>query len=68
MGKLSPKLSTTAKTLYGLYFIFTVIEVILLCLGGMKFFDSLLISFGTAGTGGFGLLNSVSAATALIFS
>ena len=31
----------------------TVIEVILLCAGGMPLFDSLIHSFGTAGTGGF---------------
>ncbi len=31
----------------------TIIEVILLLLGGMSLFDALICSFGTAGTGGF---------------
>ena len=31
----------------------TVLEVVLLCLGGMPLFDSLIHSFGSAGTGGF---------------
>lgn len=58
VGKLSPKISTTAKALYGIYFALTVVEVILLCLGDMHIFDALLISFGTAGTGGFAVLNT----------
>ncbi len=58
VGKLSPKISTTAKALYGIYFALTVVEIILLSLGNMHIFDALLISFGTAGTGGFALLNT----------
>ncbi len=58
VGKLSPKISTTAKTLYGIYFALTVVEFVLLCLGDMRTFDALLISFGTAGTGGFSVLNT----------
>lgn len=58
VGKLSPKISTTAKTLYGIYFALTVVEFVLLCLGDMNIFDALLISFGTAGTGGFSVLNT----------
>lgn len=37
--------------------VLTVIEIILLLLGGMPLFDSLTTSFGTAGTGGFGIKN-----------
>ncbi len=51
--KLVPKTMSTARILYGMYFGLTVIEVILLVLGGMNLFDSLIHSFGTAGTGGF---------------
>lgn len=58
VGKLSPKISTTAKTLYGIYFAMTVVEILLLCLGDMRLFDAMLISFGTAGTGGFAILNT----------
>lgn len=54
-GKLVPRLGQTAKILYGIYFIITVIQVILLKIAGMPFYDSLLHSFGTVGTGGFSI-------------
>ena len=53
VGKISSKLSDSAQILYAIYFAMTLIEVILLCAGGMPLFDSLIHSFGTAGTGGF---------------
>lgn len=52
-GKLTPKMMKTARILYGIYFGMTALEVILLLLGGMNIFDSLIHAFGTAGTGGF---------------
>ena len=55
--KLVPKVQSTAKILYGIYFTLTAVQVILLLAGGMPFFDALLTSFGTAGTGGFGIKN-----------
>ena len=58
VGKLVPKVRATAKILYKIYLFMTALEVILLMLGGMPFFDSLAISFGTAGTGGFGIKNN----------
>lgn len=51
--KLVPKTMSTARILYGMYFGMTVLEIILLVLGGMNLFDSLIHAFGTAGTGGF---------------
>ena len=57
MGKLLPKLRDTAKTLYLIYFALTLAEVILLVIGGMPLYDSLIHSFGSAGTGGFGIKN-----------
>lgn len=57
VGKLVPKISTTAKILYLIYFALTVVQIILLCLGGMPLYESLLHTFGTAGTGGFGIKN-----------
>ena len=51
--KLVPKMTDTARILYGMYFALTAVEVALLCLGGMNLFDSLIHAFGTAGTGGF---------------
>ena len=55
MGKLSPKLSDTARILYLLYIALTVVELLLLLAGGMPLFDSAVHTFGTAGTGGFGI-------------
>ena len=51
--KLVPKMTDTARILYGIYFSLTAIEVVLLLCGGMNVFDSLIHSFTTAGTGGF---------------
>lgn len=55
VGKLVPKIKETAKILYLIYMVMTFIEVIFLLCGGMPLFDSLVHSFGTAGTGGFGI-------------
>ena len=54
-GKISSKLSDSAKILYAIYLVMTVIETILLCAGGMPLFDALIHAFGTAGTGGFSI-------------
>ncbi|MGN0452788.1 MAG: TrkH family potassium uptake protein [Ruminococcus sp.] len=54
VDKLLPRARDTAKILYIIYIVLTSVEVIMLCAGGMPLFDSLLHSFGTAGTGGFG--------------
>ena len=55
--KLVPKVKKTAVTLYGLYFLITVAEVLFLLAGGIPLFDALTTTFGTAGTGGFGIRN-----------
>ncbi len=57
VGKLVPKIRYTAQILYVIYFAMTLIEILLLLAGGMPFFDALTTSFGTAGTGGFGIKN-----------
>lgn len=61
VGKLVSKLSFTARILYGIYFVMTAIEVVMLVFGGNSFYDSLLLSFTTAGTGGFGIKNDSAA-------
>ena len=55
--KLVPSVQSTAKILYCIYIALTLIQIVLLLAGGMPLFDSLTISFGTAGTGGFGVKN-----------
>ena len=51
--KLGPKSMSTARILYGMYLTLTVIEMVVLVIGGMNLFDSMIFSFGSAGTGGF---------------
>ena len=58
VGKLVPKIKSSARILYVIYFIMTIAEMGLLTIGGMKPFHAITLSMGTAGTGGFGVLNS----------
>ncbi len=53
VSKLVPRARKTARILYLIYFVLTAIETVLLLCGGMSFYDALLHSFATAGTGGF---------------
>ena len=53
VGKLVPRARQTALILYLIYIGLTVLETVLLLLGGMSFYDALLHAFATAGTGGF---------------
>ena len=58
VGKLVPKSNKTARILYLIYLVLTLTLIVILKIGGMPLFDSITIAFGTAGTGGFGILNS----------
>ena len=58
VNKMVPRMRDTATALYRIYVVLTVINIVLLLLSGMKPFDSFCIAFGTAGTGGFAVLNS----------
>ena len=62
VGKLVSRMRGTARILYGIYIVMTVLEAVCLMLAGMPFFDSVLNSFATAGTGGFCLKNASIAA------
>nr|MCR5089246.1 TrkH family potassium uptake protein [Oscillospiraceae bacterium] len=53
VSKLVPRVRKTARILYIIYLGLTLLECLLLLLGGMSFYDALLHSFATAGTGGF---------------
>lgn len=58
VGKLVSKMKLTSRYLYLIYFGLTLLEFLLLYLGPdkeMKFFNSLIYSLGTAGTGGFAM-------------
>ena len=58
VGKLVSKLRATARILYGIYCVLTIVQIILLVIGGMPVFDSILNSFASAGTGGFAILGN----------
>ena len=58
VGKMLPKLRSTAFICYAIYTVMTVVQIVLLLCGGMAPFDAITLSFGTAGTGGFGVLNA----------
>ncbi len=55
IGKLVPRAKDTAKILYLIYIVMTLVLIVLLVCGGMSLFDSVLHALGTAGTGGFGI-------------
>ena len=55
VGKLLPRARDTASILYKIYIVMTGAEIVLLVLGGMPVFESIVHAFGTAGTGGFGV-------------
>ena len=57
VGKLVPKMRKTAAILYIIYCALTVVNILLLWLGGMPLFEAVCHGFGTAGTGGFGIKN-----------
>ena len=57
VSKLVPKVQSTAKILYSIYLGMTVLQIIFLLLGKVPLFDTLCITFGSAGTGGFGIKN-----------
>lgn len=57
VSRLVPTVKSTAKILYEIYIGMTILQIILLLLGKMPLFDALTLSFGAAGTGGFGIKN-----------
>lgn len=57
VDKFVPRVRDTAKLLYSIYIVITVIQLIALLLAKMPLFDTLTLTFGTVGTGGFGIKN-----------
>ncbi|MGI5935440.1 MAG: TrkH family potassium uptake protein [Oscillospiraceae bacterium] len=56
-GKLVPHMHQSAALLYKIYIVLTIVQIILLLLGGIPLFDAVTITLGTAGTGGFAIKN-----------
>jgi len=57
-GKITPRITATARILWLIYLSLTILETLLLILGGMNWFDALTHSFSTVATGGFGNRNN----------
>ena len=57
VSRLVPKVKSTAKILYSIYIAMTLIQMVFLLVGKMPLFDTITLTFGTAGTGGFGIKN-----------
>jgi len=60
--KLQPRIKDTAMSLWKVYVLFTVAQVLLLMFGGMDLFESICHAFGTMATGGFSTRNASIAA------
>lgn len=57
-GKFAAKWRHSMQILIAIYVVLSFAEFVLLLAGGMNVFDSMVHTFGTAGTGGFGVKNS----------
>lgn len=57
-GKVTSRITTTAKVLWGIYIGLTLLQALLLRIAGMDFTDAFSHAFATLGTGGFSTRNS----------
>lgn len=55
--KLVPRMRLSASLLYGIYIGMTILQILLLLIGKIPLFDAMTLTFGSAGTGGFGIKN-----------
>ena len=55
VGKLVPRMKKTASILYLIYIGLSILNLAFLLIGKMPLFDAICTTFGTAGTGGFGI-------------
>ncbi|MGD8386167.1 MAG: potassium transporter TrkG [Desulfobacteraceae bacterium] len=58
VDKLKPRISDTAKALWKVYVLITVMEILLLLGGGMHLFEAVCHAFCTLPTGGFSPMNA----------
>ena len=57
VGKIVSKVKISARILYCIYIVLTLIQVVFLVCGEMNLYESIVHSLATAGTGGFGIKN-----------
>lgn len=60
--RLRPRITQTAKLLWLVYLLLTVVQTVLYLLGGLDLFDAITHTFGTLATGGFSPRNNSIAA------
>jgi trk system potassium uptake protein TrkH len=60
--KLTPRVTETAKILWGVYLLISLAETVLLMFGGMDLFEALNHTFATMATGGYSTRNASIAA------
>lgn len=60
--RILPRIKETAKLLWEVYLLLSLVQTILLMVGGMDFFDAACHTFGTMATGGFSTRNASIAA------
>ena len=58
VGKLVPRVRSTAKILYQIYLAITFAEILALKLAGLSLYEASVLTFGTVGTGGFAVRNT----------
>ncbi len=56
--KITPKIKDTANKLWGVYLLFTILNILFLKLFGMNWFDAVNHAFATVSTGGFSTKNA----------
>lgn len=52
-SKVVPRMRDSARLMYGVYTALSLLQLVLLVVSGLPFFDALIHTLGTAGTGGF---------------
>ncbi|MBP8968766.1 MAG: TrkH family potassium uptake protein [Lachnospiraceae bacterium] len=55
--RIVPHVRDTARLMYSMYFGITIAEILALLISGMDLYSSAFLTFGTVGTGGFGMVN-----------
>jgi trk system potassium uptake protein TrkH len=58
VDKLKPRISETAKTLWKVYGLLTILQILFLAMGGMSLYDAVSHAFCTLPTGGFSTRNA----------
>lgn len=56
--KLTPKIKNTATILWSIYVLFSLVQTVLLLLGGLSLYDAITVTFSTMSAAGFSVRNT----------